>query len=290
MLLPDEDEHLIRRYLLGDATEEEGRRFEERVFTDDDFKTHALIVEDELCEDYAARLLPRADREKFERHFLKMAGSSEKLDIINAIQARQYTATASTAPTQPSVVPSWWRFGWLKSPFSLNPRLTAAFALLLLAISAGVLWYIYRNVRLPSNAVHRQQLEAEIDSLNRQGLQPSTDRQDLLVVTLMPGQVKGGGEQTKLVLSESDLTLRFQLAIPAGRMPQGLGVILLNSEDKEVFSYDRPAIWDSATQTEVVLDVPAHAFTPDDYVIKLRDIYTHQDVPGGDYSFRVVRR
>jgi hypothetical protein len=290
MLLPEEDEEAIRRYFLGDATEEEGRRFEERVFTDGDFKTHALILEDELFEDYAARLLSEDEREKFERHVLRTPVSREKLKIVSAMQAYRPSVPTLPQPTPPPIAPVWWRFGWLKFPAWLSARTAAVLAVLLLALSAGGLWYVSRDVRRLSDADRREQLQAEIDALNRQGIQQSPARPDLLAVKLVSGQVRGDGEQPNLVLPESDLTLRFQLKVPPGRRPQGLGLVLLKGEKEEVFSYERPTVWDSGGQTEIVLDVPARALMPDDYIFKLRDISSRQDVPGGDYTFRVVRR
>jgi hypothetical protein len=286
MNLPEENELLIRRYFLGDATEDEARRFEERVFTDGDFKTHALIVEDELFEDYAANLLPAEERAKFERHAVRTARSREKLNIISAMQERQSPVPPPALPSPP-VTPGWWRFGWLKLPHLSPAKWTAALATLALAVFAGSLWYVYRDDRPASD---RAQLESEIAELNRDGLQPSTGRTDLLSVKVPPGQHRGDGEQTSLVLPASGLTVRFQLKVPAGRERQGLGVVLLDGKDEEVFSYDRPTVVVSEGQTEVVLDVPAHALPPDDYLFKLRATATRQDIAGGDYSFRVVRR
>jgi hypothetical protein len=287
MNLPEENELLIRRYFLGDATEDEARRFEERVFTDGDFKTHALIVEDELFEDYAANLLPAEERAKFERHALRTAQSREKLSIISALQERQSPAPPPPLPTPSPIVQGWWRFGWLKFPRLSSAKSAAALATLALAVFAGGLWYAYRD-DLPSSG--RAQLKSEIDALNKHGLQPSAGRADLLSVKLTPGQLRGDGEQIGLVLPEGGLTVRFQLKVPAGQERPGLGVVLLNGKDEEVFSYDRPTVWVSDGQTEVVLDVPARALPLDDYLLKLRDTATRQDIAGGDYSFRVVRR
>lgn len=286
MNLPEENERLIRRYFLGDATEEEARRFEERVFTDADFKTHALIVEEELFEDYAAGLLPEDERAKFEPHALRTARSREKLLLVNALRERGAVAPPPS-PAPAPVAPGRWGFGWLKLP-RLSPAGSAAvLAALTLALFAGGIWYAYRDGRPGSG---RAQLEGEIDALNRDGLRPSASRPDLLAVQLTPGRLRGGGEQTSLVLPGGGLTVRLQLKVPPGRNRQGLGVVLLNGKDEEVFGYDRPTVWDSDGLTEVVIDVPARALPPDDYLLKLRDAATRQDIAGGDYSFRVVRR
>lgn len=285
MDLPEENEQLIRRYLLGDATEDEARRFEERVFTNSDFKTHALIVEDELFEDYVASLLPADERARFERHALRTARSREQLKIFSAMQGRH--RPEPPPPVEPPVTPGWWHFRWLKLPHLSTAKSAAVFATLALLVVG--LWY-FRDDGTASSAARRARLESEIAALNSQGLQPSAGRPDPLSVKLTPGQLRGDGEQPSLVLPKSGLTVRFQLKLPAGRAGQGLGVVLLNGKDEVVFSYDRPSVRVSDNQTEVVLDVPASAVAPDDYLLRLRDTATRQDVAGGDYSFRVVRR
>lgn len=285
MLLPEEDEQLIRRYFLGDVTEEESRRFEERVFVNSAFKTHALIVEDELFEDYSARLLSEEEREKFEHHMLRTPAAREKLNILSAMQLHRTPALSTAAAVAVSpATPDSQRFSWLKF-VSRSPARALAYAAILLVLVIGGLWYFTRDREGITEATRRQQLETEIAALNGQGLQPSAGRQDLLDVKLTPGQVRGEDQQTKLSLPEKGLTVRFHLEVPPGREAQGLGVIVLNGENKAVFNYDRPIV--SKDQKELVLDVPAHAFPPDDYVFKLRDILTGQDVAGGDYSFRV---
>lgn len=289
MLLPEEDEQLIRRYFLGEMTEEESCRFEERAFIQGAFQTHALMVEDELFEDYAAHLLSKDEREKFERHMLRTPAAREKLNIVSAMQQQRTPALATTAPiVVPAVTTSSQRFSWLKFP-RWSPARALAYAAILLVLVAGGLWYFTRNREELKQAARRLQLESEIAALNKQGLQLSNGRPDLLDVKLTPGQVRGDDLQTKLTLPEKELTVRFHLEVPPGREAQGLGVIVLNGENEEVFSYDRPTILNSNNQKELVLDVPAHAFPPDDYVFKLRAISTGQDIAGGDYSFRVRR-
>ncbi len=278
MLLPEEDEQFIRRYLLGDVSEEESRRFEERIFIHSEFQTHALLVEDELFEDYSAHLLSKDEREKFERHMLRTPAAREKLNIISAMQLHRTPALSTTAPAVvPPAIPYWQRVSWR----------ALAYAAILLVVVAGGLWYFIKDREGFTDAVRRKQLESVIATLNRQGLQPSAGRQDLLDVKLTPGQVRGDDLQTKLTLPEKGITVRFHLEIPAGQEAQNLGVVVLNGENKEVFSYDHPIVLKD--QKELVLDVPGHAFSPDDYVFKLRDILTGQDVAGGDYSFRVRR-
>ena len=58
------------KYLLGELSGAEQRRFEERYFADDHIFEEFLIVEDELIDDYVQEKLSPSERERFERQFL----------------------------------------------------------------------------------------------------------------------------------------------------------------------------------------------------------------------------
>jgi hypothetical protein len=296
MLLSEEDEKLIRSYFLGDLSEEEGRRLEERVFTDSDFKNHVLIVEDELVEDYAAQILPVGEREKFERHFLTTSRHQEKLKIVNALKARARLARPAASP-QP-VTPGRAPFGWLRLPPLSGLGRAASislYAVLLLALSFG-LWYAYRELRSPSEeARNLEKINAEIAALNRNGPIMEAGRPDVLPVSLTSGLVRGDDEQAKLILPNNDLIVQFRLRISIETEFPRYDVSLLNSDAGEVFAYDGLTTGAVSLSPEghrqVLLDVPARALPPGDYVLKLKGISnSNQEQIIGDYSFRVVRR
>ncbi len=66
---PDNDQ-LVIRYLLGEASQQEQNQIEEQFFADDDFFEHLLAVEDELIDCYLRSELAPREREQFEKHFL----------------------------------------------------------------------------------------------------------------------------------------------------------------------------------------------------------------------------
>lgn len=296
MLLSEEDENLIRSYFLGDLSEEEGRRLEERVFINSDFKDHVLIIEDELVEDYAAQILPAGEREKFERHFLTTSRHQEKLKIVNALKARARLARPITPPHP--VTPGRAPFGWLRLPPLPGLGRAASislYAVMLLALGFG-LWYAYREFRSPSEEVrNREKVNAEIAALNNSGPITEAGRPDVLAVPLMSGLARGDDEQTKLLLPNTDLIVQFRLRIPIETEFPRYGVLLVNSDDGEVFAYDglttRAVSSSPEGHRQVLLDVPARALPPGDYVLKLKGISnSNQEQVIGDYSFRAGRR
>lgn len=89
MIPKRDDENLIRRYLLGELTEEERRRIEIRVFDDqgfaESFPDQLSVVEDELIEDYVKGVLTLREKKRFEDHFLRTAERREKLAFVRSI-------------------------------------------------------------------------------------------------------------------------------------------------------------------------------------------------------------
>jgi hypothetical protein len=61
---------LIRRYLLGETTEDEGERVERLLFTDAVEFENALILEDELADDCAQGLLSENERLSFASNYV----------------------------------------------------------------------------------------------------------------------------------------------------------------------------------------------------------------------------
>jgi hypothetical protein len=286
MHLPDEEGHLIRRYFLGDLTEEERVRFEERVFTDGDFKTHVLIVEDELVEDYAARLLPADEAEKFEKHFLTTPEQQQKLKYVNRLRvraAREQPAPAVAAESPRRESPSRFRF----PPASRKGRAAAIVVTLLVAVVAAVLWRTFGN-RAPSEELIRwKRLQAEIAELNRSGLSPRGAAENLLAVPLSSSLLRGGAGP-KIVLPEGNSVVQFRLNLPPEDYGS-YGVGLENADGDKVFSFGRLTANSLDGKRVLILYVPSDALTPDDYRLRLNGVSdTDSAAPLGDYPFRVV--
>ena len=64
---------LITRYLLGELSEEQQRKFEESYFASDELFVWLLEVEAELVERYARGNLSADEREQFKKYFLRSA-------------------------------------------------------------------------------------------------------------------------------------------------------------------------------------------------------------------------
>jgi CHAT domain-containing protein/Flp pilus assembly protein TadD len=88
-----EEEDLIRRYLLDDASDEERRQVEARLLEDDDYGEWLLLIEGELIDDYARGAMPAREQELFARNFLLTP--RRRQDLIIAQEMTNHGATDS---------------------------------------------------------------------------------------------------------------------------------------------------------------------------------------------------
>lgn len=98
------DDEALQRYLLGQLPEEEQRRLEERFFSDDECFEELLAVEDDLVYDYARDVLADRERELFERRFLGVDGTPQRVAAARAALERiiDRSATVPIAATPPA--------------------------------------------------------------------------------------------------------------------------------------------------------------------------------------------
>jgi hypothetical protein len=104
-----EQEELIRRYLLGATSEEESDRVERLLMTDQEQFETALILEDELVDDYVQGVLNPTERSHFDDWILLTKERRQKIWFADLL--RSYTAKHSNVPTKPSA--RSWPFGSL---------------------------------------------------------------------------------------------------------------------------------------------------------------------------------
>jgi hypothetical protein len=134
--MEDEDD-LIRRYILRELAEEEQQRVEERLMTDDAFFERLKIAEDELVDEYLGGELPRSERERFELSFLTTREGHQQVSFNTAL--RRYVSAARPVEPIERVQPRQGVLASLLAFLSAQRRLAAvavAASVVLLAISS----------------------------------------------------------------------------------------------------------------------------------------------------------
>jgi hypothetical protein len=139
------NEQLITSFLLGDLSDKERQKIEERVFLDDSFYAQVLALQEELADDYVQNKQSPGKRAQFEKYFLQSPRRRERVEFAAAISgALAPSELGTTAPIAPPI-PSWW-----ESVLAfVRPRLVLATSLAtLLILLLGGSWLYLQNRRL----------------------------------------------------------------------------------------------------------------------------------------------
>ena len=91
-----------RRYLLGQATEEERSAIEREYFADAAALDAIGAAEDDLIEDYLASRLERDERDHFEREYLATPNHRRRVETVRLLIAASSTSSPPVK-TKPSV-------------------------------------------------------------------------------------------------------------------------------------------------------------------------------------------
>lgn len=94
MTRESEDEPVIRKYLLGQLSEDEQRDLEERIMVDSELFDQTLLTEDDLVEEYLDGQLTGADRDAFESHYLSTRDGRTQFNLAKSMREYVVDETA----------------------------------------------------------------------------------------------------------------------------------------------------------------------------------------------------
>lgn len=138
----------IRRFLLGDLSEQEREQVEQRLMSDDDLYQQLLVAEDELIDEYVSDELPEQERAKFSRHFMSVPELRQDVKFAAALRKHALeTAPREVVAPKPPAPARVSSFGWLGALFA-RPAFGASLAALLLAAVVLAAWLAAQNSQL----------------------------------------------------------------------------------------------------------------------------------------------
>jgi hypothetical protein len=157
----DQSPNWIQRYLLGELTEAEQTAIEQALLADRDKFEQVCAVEDDLIDSYLRRKMSRADRERFEGHYLASRYNRERVATAQILIAGiDRTAGERAKGRERETGVHWWR----RIPDSLRwPQPVLGGALLMtLLFALGALWLYLERARL-FGQIAKIQNEAQIE-------------------------------------------------------------------------------------------------------------------------------
>ena len=303
-----EDETLIRRYLLGDAHDQEQEQTEQRLMTDRRYFEDYLRLEECLIDEYVGGRLNARDRERFEAHFLKAPERRESLYFAKAFRRNLHSVgTADQAhkrARQP--IHGFWQ-----------SRTTAVMATLACAVAllgASTAWLVYERTGLKRQIAQlrseqskptvleeqlREQLEQTQAKLNEKdeeiaslqqatGSKPSAVNSGVATVVLVPGLGRGEDQSNRVYIANGVERLRLKLEA-SGEGYKNYRAEIRTAEGEAIFTSDKL----KASRGEKIVEVylAAKRFVKGDYILVLSGATGSGDYEKiSTYIFRVLRR
>lgn len=250
------DDNLIVRYLLGELSEEEQTRLEDRAFSDIDYLEQVKAVEKDLIDEYARGELSGTALRNFERQFfasderrgqvefaraLKQVAGESRASISSAkIPATTVGLSRSRNPSAIADATDWnaTRYSWLA--FWRGPRLAFGISLaaiaLLIAIGAVLTYWrpaTPANVQsqttpkatppVQETAAPRSTPEQLVESLpqpapspEKPPVTPKVAPSAVASLLLLPGTSRSAESRPQLVIHHSDSTAQLQVLLESG--------------------------------------------------------------------------
>jgi hypothetical protein len=250
----ESDAGLARRYLLGDATEDERTRIEEDYFEHETTLERLSAAEDDLIEDYLAGRLSPAERERFERVYLSVPRHRVRVETIRRLAERAAREGGGAPPHKASLA----SYGtWL-----------ALAASLVLAVAVGV-WFLAPGAEpVPQSAAGPETPAPAAPAPPSEPVSaPPAPR--TFAVTLSPAAVRSAADTPAVVIPDdvTAVALHFE---SDGDMPP------LAPESVRIETVAGDAVWQGQASGDDLppgavarAAVPADRILPDDYIVIL---------------------
>jgi hypothetical protein len=257
----EQEQLLIRKYLLGELGEEQQEQLEQRVVTNPDYKEEVLITEEELLEDFVNGTLPSQDRALFLKKYSSSPAQLRKVQIARALgkYAGIHPIALQSGPSETSWTKSLLKFLYKRDRFSQFSLATLA----LLLVAGGCLltyWWISRDER--ANYARLLQLNEPESPV----LQP--DERGVVSATLPSLLLRGTGETKSVTITKQTETVQLRLAAPAegtqrfqATLKDRAGAEVFKLEDLQSRSLGQPPV--------LVLQIPAKMLRTQEYQLEI---------------------
>lgn len=291
----------ITRYLLGQVSDQERTKIEEKYFSDPGVLDQVLIVEDDLIDAYARGDLTQRERQLFESHFMVSQARREKAQMAKALMK---CLSEELPPAEPKVSASWRPV--LAKSFAV--RFALATGLIVLAIATSWLFIQTRQLRNELGDAQRERVRLEQELADERAkseqlaqelgrhktisgpVEPVRGIEPKVAFVLLPGLTRDRGEQLrKVVIPVGSRAVSFQLAIESSA-DYGQYRAELRGGENVIWSATRLKARRSGVAKAVFITIPTTVFTSGQYLLSLAGL------PAGgatefihDYGFRVVK-
>jgi hypothetical protein len=245
---------LARRYLLGEATDEERLRVEQAYFADEAALDRLEAEEEALIEDYACGDLSSAERRQFERELMSRPHRRARVAMVRALMAAARGAGArDDHPASPAAK------RWFARPFAL-----AAAAVVILV--AGI-WSIGVSQRARGGGSSQTASAPSTSAPSTQAAHPAPR---IVAVSLFPDAVRSAGAAPVIVVADGTAVVQLSLgAEPGDARADRARAVVRTVTGEEVWRGSAAPSADLPPGLAARVEVPAARLRADDYVLTL---------------------
>lgn len=303
------DELLLVKYLLGNLTEEEQVRVEDRAFADRDYMGALDAAEADLIDAYVSGELAQADRRAFEHRFLASPQRRSKVEFAQAL-ARVTAEAGPLASRVPKPAPAW--LALLDPIRAWNPALRFAGGLGAVICVAGGTWLVIENAsmrgRVSALEAQRRDMEVREQGL-KQELRQAQTRVDSLAaqmqnrpspeaartplvasLVLMAGLSRAETRVDQLTLGPEAQVARIVIQLEARDDYPRFRAELRTRSGRDILILSDLLPRRATAGNSVSMDVPASALGTGEYELALKGLPEKQGAQDvGYYYFRVQK-
>lgn len=301
------NEEVLRRFLLGDVSDDLRDAIEDCFLTDEEFSARLLVVEDETIESYLRGELLARDKELFEKAFLTNPRRRERvLAIKGVIAAANAEADLITAKQESSsLLASVFAFLSFENSFARY-----AFAAVVLFILFGGAWFLAnrnRDERLaiantnqiedktepekpaPSPAATNQPTPQQPTPSPTPQLQKQSEP-TVAAIVLRPTLLRDPSGAAKLVLAPSVKQAKIQLNLERDNYKSYV-VRITTVEGNPVWQGGPLYARKSKSGSAIIFNLSAKLLADNDYVIELSGVSEAGPIESfADYFVSVARK
>jgi hypothetical protein len=299
---------LLFKYLLGNLSEEEQVRIEDRAFADADYRVVLEATEADLIDAYVRGELLASERRAFEQRFLVSPQRRKKVEFARDLfrVTAEAKAVESLSPTRLSAWQALVRLlrGW-------NPALQFAVGLAALILGVGASWLIVENGAMRSRVAaletRERDMQARANDLQRQlgdeqaragSLAAQIEQQQtaggstslIASLVLLPGLSRAENRREQLVLKPSAQIAHIEIQLePRDEYPR-FRAELRSAGGEEILIRGSLPRQRTTAGYSVSFDVPVTALPAGQYELALKGLLNDQSVHDiGYYYFNVQK-
>ena len=313
---------LIVRFLLGELSEEERTRTEERYFADDDLFEELQAVEAELIDTFLRGGLSGGQLKQFEAHYRASPARRQRLEVGRALIECATQSFVAVSPVAEGRKPlNWWPFLrdslGAKNKLILLPSAVSVLAI----VTGGALFFVQtarlRNQveqiqadreetlrrerelrqRLAEQGVHNEQLANDLQQERSQRElleQELAKRQQSTLSTatllLTPDLIRGAGEAKRLSIPRGADLVQIQIDLKPDS-EKSYRAVVETADGRRVWSNGSLKARRYKSHNSIRFRLPASFFTKRDYILTLSAVNADAGLEGvGEYYFQVVKK